>query len=95
MTSPEDVQKLAALARIGVPEERLPSLAEEFSKIVEYIDQLANLSVTEGAPLLPYENVLRKDGEPHEKGVWTDALVAQFPERDGNYLSVKKIISHD
>lgn len=95
MTSPEDVKKLAELARIEVPEERLPKLAQEFGKIVEYIDQLSSLSVGKGSPLLPYENVMRKDGEPHEKGVWTEALASQFPEREGNYLAVKKIISHD
>lgn len=95
MATPEEVRKLAGLARIEVPEERLPTLADEFGKIVQYIDQLTELSVAEGAPLLPYSNILRKDGEPHEKGIWTEALAAQFPEREGNSLVVKKIISHD
>lgn len=95
MATPEEVQKLARLARIDVPEERLPKLVSEFDQILHYIDQLTALEVGEVAPLLPYENVMRTDGEPHEKGAWTDALVAHFPERDGNYLSVKQIISHD
>lgn len=95
MATPEEVQKLAGLARIKVPEERLSTLVSEFDQILQYIDQLTALEVGEVTPLLPYENVLRADGEPHGKGVWTDALVAQFPERDGNYLSVKQIISHD
>ncbi len=95
MTSPEDVAKLAALARITVPEERLPLLAGEFNRIVEYIDQLATLSIEKTSPILPYENRLRKDGEPHEKGAWTEALAAQFPVREGDLLRVKQIISHD
>lgn len=95
MTTPDEVIKLAELARIQLPEERLPKLVEEFDQMLAYVGQLDSLTVQNAGPLLPYENIMRKDGEPHEKGKWTDALVAQFPQRDGNYLSVKKIISHD
>lgn len=95
MATPDEVRSLAELARIAVPEERLPKLVLEFDQILHYIDQLTKLSVGKTEPPLPYENVMRPDGEPHESGIWTEALAAQFPERDGNYLSVKQIISHD
>lgn len=95
MATPQEVQKLAELARIEVPLERLPALVREFEQILGYVSQLNDLTVSKGEPLLPYENVMRADGEPHEKGVWTKALVEQFPEHEGNSLSVKQIISHD
>jgi len=95
MATPEEVQKLAELARLQVSPERLPQLVQEFDQILGYVSQLNDLQVSDGAPLLPYENIMRKDGEPHERGVWTKALVEQFPERDGDSLSVKQIISHD
>ena len=95
MATPEDVVKLAELARIQLPEERLPKLVAEFDQILSYVGQLDALTVSNAEPLLPYNNIMRKDGEPHEKGLWTEALASQFPERSGNYLSVKKIISHD
>lgn len=99
MASPEDVKKLAALARIEVPDSELDKFAEEFDAILAYVSQLEKLHVHErgksSTPLLPYTNVMREDGEPHEKGKYTEKLVEQFPTRDGDYLEVKQIISHD
>jgi Asp-tRNA(Asn)/Glu-tRNA(Gln) amidotransferase C subunit len=39
------VKKLAALARLSVPEEELPKLAAEFDAILTYIGQLDELSL--------------------------------------------------
>ena len=59
--------------------------------------------IGEEKPLL--RNVMRADGEPHTSGAYTEKLTAQFPTRsssaeatedkEGNYLVVKQIISHD
>lgn len=97
MASVEDVQKLAALARLSIPEDVLSERAAEFDRIVSYIAQLDELAIdTTAAPVAPaLRNVLREDGEPTPPGTWTEKLLAQFPNRTGNHLSVKKIISHD
>lgn len=99
MATPEDVKKLAALARITVSEDELSKFAEEFDAIIQYVSQLNTLDVgkrgDQPKPLLPYTNIMREDGTPHEKGLYTEKLVEQFPEKNGNYLSVKQIISHD
>lgn len=96
MASADDVKKLAALARIRVSDEELPKLAKEFESILAYVGQLENLSVTSAPDIRPsLRNVMREDGEPHETGIHTENLAAQFPERDGDYLKVKQIISHD
>jgi aspartyl/glutamyl-tRNA(Asn/Gln) amidotransferase C subunit len=95
MASAEDVKKLAALARITVSEEELPTFAAEFDAILKYVGQLDELKVEKGEPLLPYKNVFRADGEPHAAGKYTEKLAEQFSAREGDYLSVKQIISHD
>ena len=98
MASADEVKKLAELARIRVTDEELPKFTKEFDGIIAYVDQLKNLVVSPDMakkPYLPYVNVFRKDGEPHEKGKWTEKLAEQFPVRDGDALSVKQIISHD
>lgn len=97
MASIEDVRKLAALARLSIPESDLPARAAEFDRIVSYINQLEELAIdTTAAPTSPaLRNVLREDGEPIAAGTWTEKLVGMFPKRDGDYLSVKKIISYD
>jgi len=95
MATSEDVKKLAALARLSVPEETLPKFAKEFDAILGYVGQLADLDIKAGEPLLPYTNIFRADENPHESGIYTEKLAEQFPSREGNLLSVKQIISHD
>jgi aspartyl/glutamyl-tRNA(Asn/Gln) amidotransferase C subunit len=93
----ETVERLAALARIRIPDDTKEALAAEFSGVLAYIAQLDELKLSvSGSPSLPpLHNVFREDANANEPGACTDAIVAAFPARQGNALSVKKIISHD
>lgn len=97
MITPEEVKKLAALARVEVSDEELPKFVKEFEAILAYVGQLEKLDIDVTAPKEKpaVRNVMREDGEPHEKGRWTEKLAEQFPAREGDALSVKQIISHD
>lgn len=92
-----DVAKLAALARLAIPEEQLAERAAEFDRIVAYIGQLDELALDVGGipDVPPLHNVFRDDGEPTPTGAWTEKLTDAFPERSGKYLSVKRIIAQD
>lgn len=93
----EDEARLAALSRIQVPLGELEVFAKDFDSIVAYIEQLNALEIDAKAePVLPkLHNVFREDGNSDEGGIWTEAIASQFPARDGNSLSVKKIITHE
>jgi aspartyl-tRNA(Asn)/glutamyl-tRNA(Gln) amidotransferase subunit C len=97
MAGTDDVLRLAALARLSIPEEQLADRAAEFDRVIAYIAQLDELSLdVGGTPETPaLANVFREDGEPTPAGTWTEKLTSAFPERSGNYLSVKKIIPQD
>ncbi len=96
MASVDDVKKLAALARLSIPEADLPRFAGEFDSILSYIGQIEKLEIKKGDRAVPFHhNVFREDGEPHPKGAFTEKAVAAFPEKDGNSLTVKQIISND
>lgn len=96
MATPEDVKKLAALARIAIPEESLETFTKEFDGVLAYVGTLEELSLAHETPAAgAVRNVFREDHEPHEAGRYTEKLAEQFPKREGNYLSVKKIISYD
>jgi aspartyl-tRNA(Asn)/glutamyl-tRNA(Gln) amidotransferase subunit C len=97
MASAEDVKKLAALARLDIPEDKLGAFAAEFDGILKYVGQLESLALdTSGAPAVPAtHNVFRADGEPHAPGAYTEKIAAQFPERQGDALKVKQIIVND
>jgi len=97
MASVEEVKKLAALARIAISEAELEKFTKEFDAILAYVGQLEKLDLPEDlkveAP--PLRNVFREDENPTEAGTWTKKIVDAFPEKDGDYLKVKQIITHD
>ncbi|MDP1707299.1 MAG: Asp-tRNA(Asn)/Glu-tRNA(Gln) amidotransferase subunit GatC [bacterium] len=97
MATTEEVKKLAALARIKISENELEKFTSEFDAILAYVGQLEKLDLPHGTDREKsvLRNVMREDGEPHETGRYTKMLAAQFPQREGDALSVKQIITHD
>lgn len=92
----EDVKRLATLARVDVADADLARFATEFDSILAYVGKLDELTLPEsGRNLSVVRNVLRTDEAPYESGMWTERIVEQFPAKEGNSLSVKKIINHD
>lgn len=92
------VPALASLARIAIPTERMPVLEKEFDAIISYIDQLQGLEArveTSTPKIMPLKNVFREDRNPHDARTFTERITKAFPKRDGDALSVRKIISHD
>lgn len=97
MATVEEVQKLARLARIKIEDTDLEKFTSEFDAILAYVGQLEKLDLpTESAGEKPLtRNVMREDGEPHAPGAFTEKVAEQFPAREGDYLEVKQIITHD
>lgn len=97
MTTSEEVRKLASLARITVSDAELQKFVEEFDSILKYVSQLDELQLPTDTEweLPPLRNVMRKDGEPHEAGLYSEKLAEQFPAREGDALAVKQIITHE
>ena len=97
MATVEDVQKLAALARIKVEDAELEKFTKEFDAILAYVGQLEKLEIPQDLksekPAL--RNVMRDDGKPHAQGAYTEKIASQFSAREGDALSVKQIIQHD
>lgn len=94
--TPEDVRRLAALARIEVADADLERFAAEFDAVLAYVGKLDELTIPDQERVLaPVRNVFRKDEVTVAPGSYTEALASQFPQREGDSLSVKQIISHD
>jgi aspartyl-tRNA(Asn)/glutamyl-tRNA(Gln) amidotransferase subunit C len=58
----DDVRHIAALARLGVPDDRLPVLAKELSGILVHMDVLQSVNVDTGAAADAAGMPLRADG---------------------------------
>jgi aspartyl-tRNA(Asn)/glutamyl-tRNA(Gln) amidotransferase subunit C len=90
----KDIEKLAKLARIQLMDEEKKKLLKEVDPILDYVTQLKEVSSkVEGTPKAgEHRNIMRDDTNPTESGTNTEALVAEFPEKKGDYLKVKKIL---
>lgn len=89
----DTVRRIAKLARLAVPEDRLESLAGELNGIFQWVEMLNEVNV-EGVP--PMTSVVaqklkwRKD-EITDGGV-ADALMQNAPEREDTFFVVPKVV---
>ena len=88
----QDVQKLAQLARIAVPDDELEAVAKDMDSILAYIQLINQVSVDVPKNKSGFVNQAREDVVTNETGMYTDAIISQAPARDGNYVKVKKIL---
>ena len=94
----KDIEKLAKLARIELTESEKQTYLKDISAILGYVDQIKGVvgKMEDATPLRQgfagLKNVMRADENGNETGANTEALVAEFPRKEGNYLKVKKIL---
>lgn len=92
----KDIEHLAHLARIRLADDEAVSLASDITKIIGYVSEIDEIAAEGSAQkeVGPLHNVMRKDGEPHESGIYTEDLLRAAPERSGQYIKVKKILDN-
>ena len=92
--NPQDIENLAKLARMELSEAEKTSLAADMKNILAFVDQIreAEIDMDAADRVGPVYNVFREDANPHETGIYTEALVSAAPEREGNFVKVKKIL---
>lgn len=92
-----DIEHLANLARISIPEDKKEKLSKDLERILAYVSELESVKgLSLGAdPAIPkgeLSNVLRKDIDPYPKGAFTQELLAQAPKVEDGFFVVKKIL---
>ena len=88
-----DVKALAALARLDVAEPELESLKKDLVAIVGFVDAIQKASTHVVAKEPTLKNMMREDGEPHETGMYTEALLKNAPAQKEGRLVVKQVVS--
>ena len=94
----EEIQHLAALARIRLSDEEVTQFETELSSIVQYVSAVQSLASDEDAsePELGVRyNVFRKDEVTNEPDQYTDAALQEMPQTSGRFMEVKKILKTD
>lgn len=95
MITAEEIEKLATLSRLALSKEEKEKMRKEFDSILEYLATISKVVATVGEhprSIAAIVNVMREDTEPHESGIYTEALVGAAPRREGDYIKVKKIL---
>ena len=88
-----DMKKIASLARIRQPEERLEPLAKEISGILDWIEQLGEVDTDGIEPMtsavaskLPMrQDVVTDGGDPPR-------VLSNAPKTDRNFFVVPKVV---
>ncbi len=91
----DEVRRLAALARVAVPEARVASMGRELSGILAHMDVLGRVDVAAGAlpEAMPASGLLRGDaGTPQPLAVPRETFA---PEMREGFFVVPRLASHD
>jgi len=93
MIKKEEIEKLADLARITLSSAEVKDLQEEIDVILEYVSEVNDVSADEHKNALgDIYNVMRKDEDPHDGGIFTEDILQEAPALEGQYIKVKRIL---
>ncbi|MFO6464037.1 Asp-tRNA(Asn)/Glu-tRNA(Gln) amidotransferase subunit GatC [uncultured Jannaschia sp.] len=89
----ETARRVAKLARIAVPEDRLDALAGEFNSILGFIEQLQEVDVDGVEPMVSVEPMrLKRREDVVTDGGQPEAVLANAPEAREGFFAVPKVV---
>ncbi len=89
----ETARKVAHLARIKVEEDRLPALAQEFSNILDFIEQLNEVDVDEVEPMVSVTPMrLKRREDVVTDGGFPEKILANAPDAREGFFAVPKVV---
>ena len=91
--TPQDVEKVALLARLTISKSELPEVTERFSRVLNLVDELNTIDTADVVPMSnPHDMAqrLRPDQVTRENN--REALMASAPSQEQGYFLVPKVI---
>jgi aspartyl/glutamyl-tRNA(Asn/Gln) amidotransferase C subunit len=91
----DDIMQLGELSRIALKPAEIETLHAEIDAILAYVSTVQDLAGEGevGHVVGARYNVLRADEVTTTPGAYTETLLSAAPQREGNFLSVKKILN--
>ncbi len=90
---PATVRRIASLARIRVEEDEVARLQSELNGILGWIEQLNEVNVDGIAPLAGgAQMALRLREDAVTDGNYPEKILANAPDREGNFFAVPKVV---
>ncbi|MEM1232968.1 MAG: Asp-tRNA(Asn)/Glu-tRNA(Gln) amidotransferase subunit GatC [Pseudomonadota bacterium] len=89
----ETAAKVAKLARIRVEEDQLPALADEFSAIMGFIEQLSEVDVDGVEPMVSVTPMrLKRREDVVTDGSQAEAVLKNAPDAREGFFAVPKVV---
>ena len=89
----ETAAKVAKLARIDVAEDQLPALADEFSAILGFIEQLNEVDIDGVEPMVSVTPMrLKRREDVVTDGNQQGAVLANAPDAREGFFAVPKVV---
>ena len=92
--SADDVRKVAKLARLNLPDDKIATYTGQLESILGYVSQLEQVDTT-GVPettrAVEVTNVTRQDGV--DPTPVREEILNQAPQREGDFFRVPKIFA--
>ena len=92
--SADDVRKVAKLARLNLPDDKIATYTGQLESILGYVSQLEQVDTT-GVPettrAVEVTNVTRQDGV--NLSPVREEILNQAPQREGDFFRVPKILA--
>lgn len=97
MITVAEIEKLAQLARINLGDDEKKSLTKEIDSILAYVDQIKKATVDIDYTPVPgaVHNVFRTDIARTGSAEDREQILNEAPDREGDFVAVKKIIAQD
>lgn len=97
MITKAEIEKLADLARIKVSEDEKESLVNDIGAILSYVDEIKkiNMDIDAKSDVGAVSNVAREDVVVSSSPQTIENIMNESPDREGDFIAVKKIISQD
>lgn len=95
MTQPAvDIRALAQLSRLEVSDAELEKLEKEIPDILAFVETIQGAGGDlDAMPSAEHRNVMRDDVVVHEAGAHTETLISAAPQRSGDRIAVKQVVS--
>jgi aspartyl-tRNA(Asn)/glutamyl-tRNA(Gln) amidotransferase subunit C len=91
--TPDDVRKVARLSRIKIAEERVEPMTQELNSILNWIEQLSEVDVTDVEPMTSVVETklpLREDAVTD--GNYQDKVLSNAPNSEDGFFVVPKVV---
>ena len=88
----KDVENLAEMSKIELTDSEKQQILKDMDGILGYVKQVEEVQVPDTKMEYTHRNIWREDDSERSAEFSADLIKGQFPDKDGDYVKVKKVL---